>query len=117
MLPPSSPGSLHSFCSRVRGLVPWGSAEFLPVKQRQNAGAGQPWVVLLPVSCAFATQNSRLASWAFQFHGKQSRFTFWSQRKRKKVWTCGGEKLLDEKNNYGLKFHVSFQGKEISYLR
>lgn len=33
------------------------------------------------------------------------------------MWKPGGEKLLDEKDNYGLKFHVSFLGKEISYLR
>lgn len=114
-----------SFLSRLFALLLLPRAGAGSVgKRRVSAGkaAAECWCrealgVLLPVSSAFATQNSRLTSWAFQFHGKQSRFTFWSQRKRKKVWTCGGGKLLDEKNNYGLKFHVLFQGKEISYLR
>ena len=40
--------------------------------------------VLLPLNCALTTQNSRLASCAFLFQEKQTRFTFWSQCKRKR---------------------------------
>ena len=76
--------TLRPLCSGRQGLVLWGRDKLLPVKQRQDAGAGGPGCAAARER-ALAAHNSRLGSWALLFQGKQSRFTFWSQSKRKTV--------------------------------
>lgn len=77
-----------------------GSSGFLRVRNQQNDGAVGVW----PLNCALTAQNSWLTTCAFLFLKKHARFTFWSHCKRKKkVWQYGGEKLLEEEENCGLK--------------
>ena len=55
------------------------------MRSTNGALAGPGVLGVLPLSRALATQNSCLASCAFLFREKQTRFTFWSKCRRQKI--------------------------------
>lgn len=73
----------------------------------------QPW------SCAPATQNSCLASGAFLFGEKQTRFTFWSKCRRKKkkigvdVWLC---RVVSRGGKWWIQVSCLIPGKRIGRM-
>lgn len=79
--------TLCLFRPSITGLASWGNSSFSRGRNEKNKGAlAAPWVLgVLPLNCAVATQNSWLASCAFLLQEKQTRFTFWSQCRRKKL--------------------------------